>query len=359
MNKSVYLSLLMGMALLATILVVIAIYRSMVSPASADTPDVATIKRLLSAGAEMMLFTEDGKEIWSYHEDPFRNEPSSLLFATPILNNITEQNIKSIISITICADTLSKSDVQPADIQFLGTLPNLESFCIVSGNLSESLADAIGNNLTNASVLWLENITLTPDVWRSLGTLRNVSVLWLLNTNLPTEFFEDGSEMSPVHLMIDDVRISETGLKKLIKTDKLETISLNNTNVSDDITSFFDECPKLEKISIYNSEIKCLFVAQMQHTNKLQSLYLSDTNIDDDILSSVSRYANLDELIIHDSKITEDSIPFLKTLSQHFYKILLRNNNVDLFDHQRKLDPRLREMIESNPLSREIQRRAS
>jgi len=354
MKKSVYISVLIGTALLSAILAVV-VYRNVDSPESADTPDIATIKRLLSAGAEMTLFTEDGREIWSYHKHPFRRETFSPLFPPPILNNITEQGIRHITSISICADIFSKSDVPLADIQFLGTLPKLEDFSIVSGNLSDSLAEAIGNNLNNMSVLWLENTTLTPDVWRGLGKLRNVSVLWLLDVNLPTEIFEDGTEMSPVGLLIDNVRISEAGLKTLIRTDKLKTISLNTTNVSDDITSFFDKCPKLESIWINNSKIKCLFVAQMQHTDKLRSLYLANTNIDDDILSSVSRFPNLNELTIHESKVTEASIPLLETLAQHFYRILVRNNNVNLFDYRRPLDPRLRELIDSNPFSQEIQ----
>ena len=334
MNKSVKFSVLTVIVLLVTMLIVM--LRS-----ATDTSDIATVKRLISKGVE----------IYSFYNDPNDPQPDDPLFDSPpytklTLKNVTEESIRGISGITLCPTSISEKD-----IQFLGTLPNLKGINIVSGSLSDSLADEIGQNLNSISDFWIGEVPLSPGVWRGLGKLNNVSVLILSGTIISDESFEDGTEMSPISIIISDVQISEIGLIKLIKTDKLETIALGNTNISDNITSFFDECPKLNGISITESKIQCLFVAEMQHTDKLQSLYLRDTSIDNGIIASAVRFQNLESLTVWNTNVTESSIPLLETLAKRLDRIILREDSVDLFKHRKStIDPQLREEILSNPL---------
>jgi hypothetical protein len=98
----------------------------------------------------------------------------------------------------------------------------------------------------------------------------------------------------------------------------------------------------------------------MQHTDKLRFLTIENTNLDDDILASVSRFMNLEELSIKGCKVTEDSIPLLKTLSERIDRIALKNDDVPnhyLFFHRKEIDPELRAQVDeilSNPLIEKI-----
>ena len=264
-----------------------------------------------------------------YFEKPIIRQSLLELGISPELpaNIITEQGIKKIISISLCANALTEADIH------FGTLTNLESFYIPSGDLSDSLAEEIGKNLKRVSELHLRNMMLTPGTWRGLGKLSNVSELLLAYCSIPDESFEDGTEISPTTLSIGAVPISETGLKKLIKPDNLENIFLAQTSISDDIASFFDECPKLDYINIEAANIQCLFVTQMRNTDSLRYLSLYDTNIDDDILAGVSRFPNLKSLSINGSKVSEASIPLLETLSKRLDKIVLLQSGKYLFYH--------------------------
>ena len=332
-KKLLYISVLIGIALLVT-LSLVKVRSNLGVPQTADSSDIAAVKRLLVAGAEMWTGTEKisrdgvevwiGTELWSYHENPYSHLPPLPFGISRELpaNLITEQGIRNIISISFCANALSETDVQ-----FLGTLPNLESVSM-SGDLSDSLADEIGKNLKNVTKLVLGELKFTPRGWRELGKLASVSQLHLVRTNITDECFESGTELSPTKLSIIDAQISEVGLKKMIKTDNLETLLLwGQTNISDDITSYFDTCPKLEKIDIQNANIQCRFVMQMRQTDTLRDLSLYKTNLDDDILTGVARFTNLKFLDIQECKVTEDSIPFLKTLSKRLGKIGFRDTD--------------------------------
>jgi len=322
MKKVICFGAVIGLTTLVVLLIVVIRFNTGIFE-SADTPNIVAVKRLLSAGAEIYFLTEGGVDLWSYKEDPYAHLPPLPLGIDRELpaNIITEQSIRNITEISFCADALTEED-----IQFLGTLPNRVSVRIVSGTLSDLLAEEMGKNLQNVKELSLVEMTLTTGAWRGLGKLKNVDRLWLLYTIIPDEFFEDGTEMSPVGLFINTVQISDAGLKKLIKTDKLEEIFWGQTNMSDNITSFFDECPKLENIRIEGSTIKCQFVAQMQNTDNLRILILHNTNIDDDILSSVARFPNLVELVIQGCNVTKSSIPLFEMLSKRLGEIVVRAN---------------------------------
>lgn len=308
MKKSVYIGVLTGIALLV-VLWIVSVRPNLAIPEHEYPPDIVAVKRLLSLGA--IIWTDT--ELWSYRGHPFDPDLDPD-------NNITEQGIRNIMSISFCADTLSE-----ADIQFLGTLSNLECVTILSGNLSESLAGAIGKNLNNITELHLREMTLTPSAWRGIGRLTNVSRLWLVHLNLPDESFEVGAEMSPVQLFLMDVPISEEGLKKLVRTDRLETISWNQMGISNDITSFFNECPKLERIHIDDSNVRVYFITQMRNTDRLRSLTLHNTNIDDDTLANVLRFENLVELSIYGGNVTEASIPLFETLAKRLGLVSIRS----------------------------------
>jgi len=333
MKKTIYLSVLTGITLLV-VLWIVAVHSNMETqvPESEDSPDIAAVKRLLSLGADIWTATAKGsvagvemwydEVLWSYRENPFAHLPP-LPFGIPRElpdNNITEQGIRNITAISFCADALSETDVQ-----FLGTLPNLECISIVSGNLCESLAEVIGKNLKNVTELHIREMTLTTSAWRGLAKLPNVSRLWLVRLNLPDESFEEGAEMSPVELFIAWTPISETGLKKLVRTDRLEEVSWTQMDISDDITSFFDECPKLETIRIEDSNIRGHFLAQMRNTDRLRTLNLHNTNIDDDTLASVLRFENLVELSIYGGNVTEASIPLFETLAKRLGLVVIRS----------------------------------
>jgi hypothetical protein len=263
------------------------------------------------------------------------------------MGNYKLLNIRNIDSITCRTDAISEKD-----IQFIGTLPHLKTFHLTAGNLSNSLADAIGENLNNVSTLWFGKLTLTPREWRGISKLTKVSELWLQYTNIPDESFEEGVAIAPIALNIFGVQISEAGLKKLIKTNKLEKVFLYSTNVSDDLTSFFDRCPKLERIFIDDANIQCQFVEKMQHTAALQLLDLSHTHINDEILASVSRFPNLEILEINGYNITEKSVPLFRALSERIDSLRLKNNDVErdyLFIHQKGVHPQVIEEYLSKP----------
>ncbi len=103
------------------------------------------------------------------------------------------------------------------------------------------------------------------------------------------------------------------------------------TNLSDDITSFFDDCPNLKTMLIIDCDLQCTFIRDMKHAEALESLTITNTGLNDEVFSSILRFKKLQKIAIANCKVTEKSIPVLEELAKRVYFVHLTYQDEIIF----------------------------
>jgi hypothetical protein len=111
----------------------------------------------------------------------------------------------------------------------------------------------------------------------------------------------------------------------------LETVILWYTSITDDITEFFDGCPKLKNIEIVGGNLRCEFIRDMKWIDKIEEIDIIETNLDDEILTSITRFKKLSKLTVINCQVTEKSKLLLEGLSPKTYLINVYSEKGTIF----------------------------
>ncbi|MEJ7594756.1 MAG: hypothetical protein WKF77_24780 [Planctomycetaceae bacterium] len=112
-----------------------------------------------------------------------------------------------------------------------------------------------------------------------------------------------------------DTRIQDKDLKVFANFPEVTTISLGKTSI--DGSGLKDlNCPQLESLLLFESQISDDTLKQLPVLPKLGRLSLADTNIDGSCLEHVAKFSEIDTLDLAGTKVTDESLAFLSSLKK-------------------------------------------
>jgi hypothetical protein len=171
----------------------------------------------------------------------------------------------------------------------------------------------------------------------SRGQLNCLDELGVFQMKMPDTIFKKWGGLAINRLIIMETPdISEVGLKYLLPQNDLETVILWHTSITDNITEFFDGCPKLKYIEIVGGNLRCDFIRDMKWTDKIETIDVTETNLDDEILNSITRFKKLNKLRAINCQVTDKSKLLLEDLGKKMYLISVYSENSTIF---RQINP--------------------
>jgi Leucine-rich repeat (LRR) protein len=202
-------------------------------------------------------------------------------------------------------------------LQGLGDLPNLYYLNINNNTINDSLGNLGKMNALN--YLYLSgDMHVTIDNISGLSNLRSLS----LDANLSDDLSQLGSLKSLTELTINGLDEKEYtiewNLSDIISLGSLRSLSLNNLNITGDISAF-SKMTSLTSLSLYNTNISGDISAFSKMTS-LSSLSLNNTNVSGNI-SAFSKMTSLSNLSLYNINVS-GNIGDLATLENLQYLYL-------------------------------------
>ena len=212
-------------------------------------------------------------------------------------------------------------------------------------------------DITNIKTLWTKNISVTEDDFRSLPPLKSLYELVFEQTTLRGSIFRYLECPCIDNLAFNNCRF-ESSIDELLGDQPVEGLtfvyiefpdfffktketknrptitsfsSVPSTNLSDEITSFFNECPNLQSVLIAISDLQCTFIRDMKYVEALETIDIDNTNLNDEVFSSILRFNKLQFVAIANCKVTEKSIPVLEELAKRAYFVHLTYQDEIIF----------------------------
>ena len=265
-----------------------------------------------------------------YRTDQYSNNVTSIYNIRP-----TTGKKKPVSSRVL--DNISRiecSFYQPSvdDITLLGALENPDSLTLSYVCLSDPQFQAIGNYLSALKNLLFIHSTFSPNGGKHLSKLHNLDFLHMYDTKISDSDLVGSGGLPIRHLGFSSCDITDRGLKNMLPLDNIEEVSLYDIQISDNITDFFNSCPKLRKIDIYfetpSGKLTCKFLRDMTTTSVIQSICLCNVDLDDELLAEVERFSNLKVFWVISPLVTKKSLPVLERLSQRM-SVNVSNFNED------------------------------
>ena len=251
----------------------------------------------------------------------------------------TDQNIDS--QHVTPGDTIRPEDIENIDnlgirkfvvsqdeMALLANIKNLKYLMFVDCEFIGDAFAPLENNVIRD--LYVQYSVVPGILGRSIQKLKNLETLGLTQLDFPDDFFKHCGALNINSLAIVEVSVRTENLKDMLPLPNLSMLMLYDTDVGDDITDFLDELPALKTLSIAFSvpnKMRSKFLRDMKNTDTLEEITIENSDIDDEILSEITRFKNLTSVIIYGRKITKDSIPTMELFANGERYIVLRNDN--------------------------------
>lgn len=133
-----------------------------------------------------------------------------------------------------------------------------------------------------------------------------------LTLNVVNEEHQTTTKESTREITIKDFEsLSESQL-----AGRIQTLSLRNTNITDDMLMYVSKLPNLEELDLYGTEVTDDGLQHLTELKHLQVLSLKGVNITDEGLKSVKNMSSLRELNITGVGITDSGIEYLRDLKR-------------------------------------------
>ena len=268
-------------------------------------------------------------------------------------------------------------------INTLQQITSLRSINLGNNNISREasgeLALVIQSNM-HLEKLWLENNNLRCSAIAILQSLSTISALKLLNihnTQITNEAAEPLASVVTGNTGLEELHLNNNNLgegmlvvtKALQQITSLRSIDLSNTNISkeasDEIPFVVKSNKHLEKLWLYNNNLKCSGIAILRslstistltllainnaqimdeatealasvvtHNTRLEVLHLSNNNLGEGMLvvtkalQQITSLKSIDLGNTNISKEASDEIPFVVKSNKYLEKLWLYNNNL-------------------------------
>ena len=113
-------------------------------------------------------------------------------------------------------------------------------------------------------------------------------------------------------LALDFTKITDAGLKEVVKLQKLIELSLHSTKITDEGLNEVAKLKQLTYLSLSYTEITDASLKDVAKLRNLDALNLSRTQITDEGLKELAKLQNLKGLSLEDSKVTDAGVAELK-----------------------------------------------
>jgi eukaryotic-like serine/threonine-protein kinase len=192
----------------------------------------------------------------------------------------------------------------------LFTIERIESYGMekAHGNLE------ILRNLKGITQLLLINANLQDSDLENLKDLKTVTQLGLGHesdvgslTNEGLIHLKDLTKIQ-VLVLVNQKKITEEGLKSLLKMTELKNLDLNNTSVGNEGIRTLQQLPNLEILGLRNSKMTDEGFAEMKTLKRLWVLHIGRTKITDTGLKHLSEISTLREFDVRDTQVTPKGI---------------------------------------------------
>jgi hypothetical protein len=204
------------------------------------------------------------------------------------------------------------------------------------------------DDIKNIVALGICNISVTADDFKNLGQLKKLRDVTFNDAKLYGNIFGHienphisnlGITQSQLEGSVDNL-LSNLPIKNLVfaginfpdsffknqKTSTRPTIDYFfciASNLSDDITYFFNECPSLRSVVIFDGDIECTFIRDMKHTDSIEEISINNMNLNDDMLPFFLRFKNLKDISIMNCEVTEKSRPIFEELAKRVQTVYI------------------------------------
>jgi hypothetical protein len=209
-----------------------------------------------------------------------------------------------------------KTHLVPQDICNLSKLQSIKSISFNNLTLTQSVIEKMSDNLNYLQNYFFEDVTFMASPMNIFIHSANIETLSFSKIDKIDVHIITSEGVKVENIYFIDTPITNQWLMTLLPLNELKVTFFFHSDISDDITDFFNECPRLEHIEISEENINCTFLRDIKETNSIKRIYLDKTNLSDEMVPYFSRFENLKQISISRTKITKKSKPFFDKLSQ-------------------------------------------
>ncbi|WP_231741102.1 hypothetical protein [Thalassoglobus neptunius] len=204
------------------------------------------------------------------------------------------------------------TSVDEKTFQLLGSAKKLREITLEGDTITDHCLHSLGN-LTDLASIYLESTPLvTASGLKFLPALPQLWELYLKDLNLDdsvTEILEKCGGLKT--LVLESCDITDVGVERLSRLEKLDCLSLDGTLVSGEFlaNSGFEN---LRHLSLNSCPIeRANLVSNLNRLSELDTLGLSYTPVGDDWLQSIAELPKLYDLRLEGTNISDTGVSFL------------------------------------------------
>ena len=125
-------------------------------------------------------------------------------------------------------------------------------------------------------------------------------------------FNEDAPAKSVIGVQLPAVKTTDVQMELLRGLDKLQTLDVSNSKVSDKGLYHLSELIELRSLDLDGTEITDEGLTHLSKLKNLQTLELSGTQVSDDGVEYLKNLSQLESLMLMDTNVTDDGINDLR-----------------------------------------------
>jgi len=202
------------------------------------------------------------------------------------------------------------TDLGDEDLVLLSSFPQLRSVLLAGTNIGNAGLSTLGN-ITTLENLDLRECPISDDGVLHLRSLGKMKALKLSGKTGKCAVSESSmatiGELSNLKVLaIDYLPVGDSGIRKLVKNDKLEELYAARTGIGNSGVESIAELDQLRKLRLAQNEMESIAIQSLSRLDKLEEVDLSEcSHLNDEVTVLLSKLKQLKKLNLWSVKITD------------------------------------------------------
>ncbi len=273
--------------------------------------------------AEWVLSTGGGVGLNRAHKyntikklEDLPKEPFFVYLIVLNYKNVTDDGLRLLKDLTQLSMLYAKeTPVTNAGMQYLAKLTSLTELDISYTSVGDEGLQYLGK-LDELIFLNLQRTKITDVGTKHLANLRNLVVLNLYETKTGDNGLEHIKNLIKIQDLAGGILTTDEGLKHLSQMKQLQSLALNNTQVTGSGLVHLPDPQKLVNLILQGSPVTDSGLQNVSKYTNLQVLYLRSTKITDAGLKHLEPLKQLKKLILERTRITDIGLKHLHDLKK-------------------------------------------